>query len=47
MHQYDKVLSLIDYFSTTGEKAGTWVHNPHDFPYVNYSPEMNPRFTAR
>jgi len=40
MHQYDKVLSYIDYFSTAGEKAGTWVSKPHVFPYVNYSPEM-------
>lgn len=41
MHQYDKVLSYIDYFSTTGEEVGTWVHNPPDFPYVNYSKEMS------
>lgn len=40
MHQYDKVLSYIEYFSTAGEEMGTWVHNPHEFPYVNYSPEM-------
>ncbi|MCK9335180.1 MAG: DUF6508 domain-containing protein [Candidatus Cloacimonetes bacterium] len=40
MHQYDKVLSYIDYFSTAGEKAGTWVSKPHVFPFVNYSPEM-------
>lgn len=25
MYQYDKVLSYIDYFSTAGEEAGTWV----------------------
>jgi len=39
MHQYDKVLSYIDYFSTAGEEAGTWVYKPHVFPFVNYSPE--------
>lgn len=41
MHQYDKVLSYIDYFSTAGEKVGTWVYNPPDFPYVKYSPEIS------
>ena len=41
MQQYDKVLSYIDYFSTAGEKAGTWVSKPHVFPYVNYSKEMS------
>ena len=41
MHQYDKVLSYIDYFSTAGEEVGTWVYNPPDFPYVNYSPEIS------
>ncbi|PKN80555.1 MAG: hypothetical protein CVU48_01605 [Candidatus Cloacimonetes bacterium HGW-Cloacimonetes-1] len=41
MHQYDKVLSYIDFFSTAGEEVGTLVHKPPDFPYVNYSPEMN------
>lgn len=40
MHQYDKVLSYINYFSTAGDEAGTWVSKPHVFPYVNYSPEM-------
>ncbi len=40
MHQYDKVLSYIDYFCTAGEEVGTWVFNPPDFPYVNYSSEM-------
>lgn len=40
MHQYDKVQSYIDYFSTAGEKAGTWVYKPQVFPYVNYSQEM-------
>ena len=41
MHQYDKVLSCIDYFSTAGEEVGTWVHNPPDFPYVKYFPEIS------
>ena len=41
MHQYDKVLSYIDYFSTVGEKAGTWVYKPLDSPYLNYSPEIS------
>jgi hypothetical protein len=41
MHQYDKVLSYIDFFSTAGEEVGTWVYNPPDFPYVNYSKEMS------
>ena len=41
MHQYDKVLSYIDYFSTAGEEVGTWVHNPPDFPYVKYFPEIS------
>jgi len=41
MHQYDKVLSYIDYFSTAGEEVGTWVRNPPDFPFVNYSKEMS------
>lgn len=41
MHQYDKVLSYIDYFSTAVEEAVTWVYNPLDFPYVNYSPEIS------
>ncbi len=41
MHQYDKVLSYLDYFSTAGEEVGTWVYNPPDFPYVNYSKEMS------
>jgi hypothetical protein len=41
MHQYDKVLGYIDFFSTAGEEAGTWVHNPPDFPYVKYSPEIS------
>jgi len=41
MHQYDKVLSYIDYFSTAGEEVGTWVHNPPDFPYVKYSSEIS------
>ena len=41
MHQYDKVLSYIDYFSTAKEEVGTWVYNPPDFPYVNYSPEIS------
>jgi hypothetical protein len=40
MHQYDKVLSYIDYFSTAREDVGTWVHNPPDLPYVNYSKEI-------
>lgn len=40
MHQYDKVLSYINYFSIAGDQAGTWVSKPHVFPYVNYSPEM-------
>ena len=39
MHQYDKVQSYIDYFSTAGEEAGSWVSKPHVFPFVNYSPE--------
>jgi len=41
MHQYDKVLSYIDYFSTAGEEAGTWVFNPPNFPYVDYSKELS------
>jgi len=41
MHQYEKVLSYIDYFSTAGEEVGTWVHNPPDFPYVKYSKEIS------
>ncbi|MDD2230831.1 MAG: DUF6508 domain-containing protein [Candidatus Cloacimonetes bacterium] len=41
MHQYDKVLSYINYFSTAGDEAGSWVSKPHVFPYVNYTPEMN------
>lgn len=41
MHQYDKVLSYIDYFSTAVEEVGTWVYNPPDFPYVKYSPEIS------
>jgi hypothetical protein len=40
MHQYDKALSYIDYFSSAGEEAGTWVYKPHVFPYVHYSLEM-------
>gem|GEM_PF-6970298 len=27
MHQYDKFLSYIDYFSTAGEEAGIWAGN--------------------
>lgn len=41
MHQYDKLLSYIDYFSTAGEEVGTWAYKPPDFPYVNYSKEMS------
>jgi len=41
MHQYDKFLSYIDFFSTAGEEAGMWVYNPPAFPYVNYSPEIS------
>ncbi|MCK9558050.1 MAG: DUF6508 domain-containing protein [Candidatus Cloacimonetes bacterium] len=41
MHQYDKVLSYIDYFSTGRDEVGTWVYKPQVFPYVNYSPEMS------
>ncbi len=41
MHQYDKVLSYIDFFSTAGEEVETWVYNPPDFPYVIYSPEIS------
>lgn len=40
MHQYNKVLSYIDYFSTAGEEVGTWVHHLPNILYVNYSPEM-------
>ncbi len=40
MYQYGEVLSYIDYFSTSREEIGTWVHDPTDFPYLNYSPEM-------
>lgn len=40
MHQYDKVLSYIDYFSTAGEEAGTWVSKPHVLPYVSYSKQI-------
>lgn len=41
MPQYDKLLSYIDYFPTVGEEVGSWVNNPPDFPYVNYSNEMS------
>ena len=41
MHQYEKVLSYIDYFSTAGEKTGTWVYNPLNSLYLNYSPEIS------
>ncbi|HOD18073.1 MAG TPA: DUF6508 domain-containing protein [Candidatus Cloacimonadota bacterium] len=41
MHQYDKVLSYIDYLSTATEEVGTWVHKPHILPYVNYSQELS------
>lgn len=40
MHKYNKVLSYIDYFYTTGEEAGTLVSEPYVYPYVNYTPEM-------
>ena len=39
MHQYDKVLSYINYFSTAGDGQDLGV-KPHVFPYVNYTPEM-------
>lgn len=41
MHQYDKVLSYIDYFSTAVEEAGSWVSKPHFFPYVKHSQEIS------
>jgi hypothetical protein len=31
MHQYDKVLSYIDYFSTVGEEVGVLLYDP---PYT-------------
>lgn len=40
MHQYDKVLSYIDYFSTAGEEVSTRVHNPPNMPYVSYYPDL-------
>jgi hypothetical protein len=40
MHQYDKVLSYIDYFTSAGEEVSTLVHNPPNKPYLNYSSEM-------
>ena len=39
-HQYDKLLSYIEYFSTAGEEVGTWVCESSVFPYVNYSKEL-------
>jgi len=41
MHKYDKGLSYIDYFSTSGKEIGTCMHNSPDFPYLNYSQEMS------
>jgi hypothetical protein len=40
MHEYNKVPSYIDYFSTSGEEIGTWVHNPPNLTYMSYSSEM-------
>ena len=40
MHEYNKVPSYIDYFSTSGEEIGTWVHKLPNLTYMSYSSEM-------
>lgn len=40
MHEYNKVPSYIDYFSTSGEEIGTWVYKLPNLTYMSYSSEM-------
>lgn len=40
MHEYNKVPSYIDYFSTSGEEIGTWVHKLPNLTYMSCSSVM-------
>lgn len=39
--QYDKILGYIDYFSTAGEEAGTFIVDTPGLPYCRYSSELS------